>query len=68
MEQLEEKIRSLSPELRREAEDFVEFLLSKNECRPRGKMKLSWRGALRDERDQHTSVELQHKLHQSWAG
>ncbi len=68
MQGLEQKIRALPPELQREAMDFVDFLLSKQGGSTRGKMSFSWRGALREERDQHTSVELQHKLRESWDG
>lgn len=33
----------------------------------KGKMKLDWRGALEDMKNQYTSVELQHKI-QEWRG
>jgi hypothetical protein len=32
---------------------------------PKGRLKLDWRGALEDMKDQYTSVELQHKI-QVW--
>jgi len=62
MNTLEEKIRELPHELQREVEDFVEFLREKRLRRPRGKPKFDWAGALKDLRDQYTSVELQHKI------
>ena len=31
--------------------------------KPKGKTKLDWRGALEDMKDQYTSMELQHKIH-----
>ncbi len=62
MKTLEELIKELPAELRQEAEDFVEFLLEKRLKKPRGKPNFNWAGALKDLRDQYTSVELQHKL------
>ena len=58
---IEEKIKALPPELRREAEEFVDSLVKRCERKPQG-MKLEWRGALRDLRDKYTSVELQHAI------
>lgn len=58
---IEEKIKALPPELRREAEKFVDSLVKRCERKPRG-MKFEWRGALRDLRDKYTSVELQHAI------
>ncbi len=62
MKDLQARISELPPELRREVEDFVEFLLEKRMRRPRGKPTFAWAGALRDLRDRYTSVELQHEL------
>jgi Protein of unknown function (DUF2281) len=62
MKNLEEKIHELPSELQQEVEDFVEFLLEKRHKRPRGKPRFDWAGALKDLRDQYTSVELQHKI------
>lgn len=50
MPSLEDRIKGLPPDLRREVEDFVR------------KMTFSWAGVLTDLRDQYTSVELQHKI------
>lgn len=58
----------LPPETRQEVRDFVEFLLSKRKPRPSRKPKLNWRGALRDLRDQYTSVTLQHEALEWWVG
>ena len=66
MKGLEEKINTLPPDLQKEVEDFVEFLIEKRLQKPKGQLKLDWRGALRDLRDQYTSVELQHKALQWW--
>lgn len=62
MDVLEERISGLPPELRREVEDFVEFLLEKQLRRRGGKPKFSWAGELSDLRSKYTSVELQHKV------
>ena len=66
MSQIDELIRQLPDDLKVEVEDFVRLLLKTRAHKPRGELKLSWRGALRDERGQHTSVELQHQLRESW--
>lgn len=69
MKTLEEKIRELPPTYQREVEDFVDFLAEKkkNEGK-KGQFTFSWAGALKDMRDQYTSVELQHKIADWWAG
>lgn len=64
MKSIEDKIRELPPELRQEIEDFVEFLLDKRLKKPRGKPDFGWAGALKDLRDEYTSVELQHRISQ----
>lgn len=62
MKTIEERINELPPELRREVEDFIEFLVEKRQKRLRGKPNFPWAGALKDLRDRYTSVELQHKI------
>ncbi|MBI4494347.1 MAG: DUF2281 domain-containing protein [Chloroflexi bacterium] len=59
---LEELIRELPPEMREQVRDFVQFLLEKRAKKPRGKPRFDWAGALKDLRDQYTSVELQHRI------
>ncbi len=68
MGKVEEMIKELPPELQQEVEDFVQFLLEKRVRKPKSPLKLDWRGALRDLRDQYTSVELQHKILEWWGG
>jgi Protein of unknown function (DUF2281) len=63
---LPELVQSLPSEMQQEVQDFIEFLLEKQGHRPKGPFKLDWRGALRDLRDQYTSVELQHKITEWW--
>ena len=62
MQSLEEKIKNLPPEYKQEVQDFVEFILEKRLKRERKKPGFSWAGALKDLRDQYTSVELQHNI------
>ena len=59
---LEELVQGLPPEIRKEVKAFVTSLIRKREKKPRGKLKFDWAGALKDLRDQYTSVELQHKI------
>ena len=58
---LPELVQSLPSEMQQEVRDFVEFLLEKR-LKPHGKPTFEWAGALRDLRDQYTSVELQHRI------
>jgi hypothetical protein len=59
--ELKELIDQLSPEFQEEMRDFVEFLLKRKVHRRGGKLRQDWAGALRDYRDQYTSLELQEK-------
>lgn len=64
---LKELIEQLPPNLQQEVRDFVEFLLEKR-VRKRGKkLRQDWAGALRDYRDQYTSLQLQKKALE-WRG
>jgi hypothetical protein len=64
---LAEKIEHLSPDARKEAEDFVEFLASRKSKAPRHIPTLSWAGCLKDTDGHKTSVELQHEIFRQWA-
>jgi hypothetical protein len=59
---LEELVKELPPDYQEEVRDFVIFLLEKRNKRSRHRPTFSWAGALKDLRDQYTSVELQHKI------
>ena len=59
---LPELVQSLPLEMQQQVRDFVEFLLEKRLKKPRGKPTFEWAGALKDLRDQYTSVELQHQI------
>ena len=58
---VEEKIKKLPPELHKEVEDYVDFLLQKTEKKPGKKLGLEWLGGLKEYRDKYTSLELQKK-------
>lgn len=58
----EELFRQLAPESQREARMFIEFLIAKQEARPRRQPQFDWAGALTELRDQYSSVDLQHQL------
>jgi len=66
MKTLEEKIRELPSEYQQEVEDFVDFLKTKEIKATKGQFTFSWAGALKDMRDQYSSVELQHKILEWW--
>jgi mRNA-degrading endonuclease RelE of RelBE toxin-antitoxin system len=67
MKDLEERIKELPAELQREVEDFVEFLLERRARKCGSKLRQDWAGALREYRDQYTSLELQ-KRALEWRG
>lgn len=60
MHELQKKIDQLPEELKKEVEDFVEFLSSRISTK-KSKASLDWIGGLSELKDQYTSVELQHK-------
>ncbi len=67
MPTLEELIEQLPPDLQEEVKDFVEFLLEKRTVKKGRKLHQDWAGALKDYRDQYTSLELQKKALE-WRG
>jgi hypothetical protein len=64
---LEELVRELSPDMRAEVRDFVESLLTKRERRSGRTLRQDWAGALREVRQQYTSLELQRQA-LDWRG
>ena len=68
MKTLEEKIRDLPPIYQQEVEDFVDFLKEKKIKILKKTPTFSWAGASKDLRNHYTSVELQHKIADWWAG
>ncbi len=67
MENIEEIIRKLPPELQREVKDFVNFLIEKRTRKQGVKLRQDWAGALKDYRDKYSSLELQKKALE-WRG
>jgi hypothetical protein len=67
MERLEEMVKELPPGLRQEVGDFVQFLIEREKRKAGKKLRQDWAGALRDYRDQYTSLELQKKALE-WRG
>ncbi|MBI3578270.1 MAG: DUF2281 domain-containing protein [Chloroflexi bacterium] len=70
MTQLEKTIGQLPPNMQKEVQDFAEFLLArtkqkKNNQKPKH-LRMDWAGALKEYRDQFTSVELQKKSLDWW--
>ena len=59
---INEMINELAPGQQTEVRDFVEFLLAKQRASPRQKPQFDWAGALKDMRDDYTSVDLQHEI------
>jgi len=66
-ENVQDLIKALPPELQREVEDFVRFLLEKRSKKRGKRLRQDWAGALRDYRDKYTSLELQKKALE-WRG
>jgi hypothetical protein len=67
MERLEEMVKELPPGLQREVGDFVQFLIDREKRKVGKKLRQDWAGALRDYRDQYTSLELQRQALE-WRG
>jgi len=65
MDNIEEKLRKLPPELQKEVEDFVQFL-SQRVTPKQERLRLSWAGGLRDLKDKYTALELQRKSLEWW--
>ena len=63
---LAEKIQKLPPELQQNVDDYIDSLLRDLKPKKKKGFKLHWRGALKDMRDEYTSVELQHKISEWW--
>ena len=62
MRSLEEKIKSLPIDLRKEVEDFIDFLIERKMKKGVKKPMFTWEGALKELKDQYNSVELQHEI------
>ncbi len=59
---LQEILQKLPPELQAEVRNFAEFLLERKTSQTRRPMRFEWEGALKEMRQQFTSVEIQHQI------
>jgi len=64
---IEEMIKQLPEDLRKEVVEYVQSLLEKRAKKKGVKLSQDWAGALRDYKSQYTSVELQKKINE-WRG
>ncbi|MBI5215695.1 MAG: DUF2281 domain-containing protein [Ignavibacteriae bacterium] len=63
---LVEKIEKLPPKKQKEVEVIVERMIEQQEPESEMPWKFDWEGALKDMRDEYTSVELQHAVTKLW--
>ena len=66
MQNLEKKVKSLPLDLHEEVEDYIDFLMMKRMKPVKKRIGLTWKGALRDDNDKISSVDLQHKSLSWW--
>lgn len=66
-ETVQDLVKVLPPDLQKEVEDFARFLIEKRLKKQGKRLRQDWTGALRDYRDQYTSLELQKKALE-WRG
>lgn len=66
-ETIQELIKTLPPEIQKEVEDFIRFLLQERTKKYGRRLRQDWAGALGDHRDKYTSLELQRKALE-WRG
>ncbi|MFB3786734.1 MAG: DUF2281 domain-containing protein [bacterium] len=64
---LQELVQELPPDMLCEVRDFIEFLLAKRSRGEKRVLRQDWAGALRDYREQYTSLELQRQA-LAWRG
>jgi len=64
---LQELVQELPPDVRAEVRDFVEFLLTRRNRVAKRTLRQDWAGALRNYRQQYTSLELQRQA-LTWRG
>ncbi len=66
MKPIEELVKELPPDLQHEVREFVESLVEKKARPKQRRMRMTWAGALKEYRDQYTSLELQKKALEWW--
>jgi len=67
MSTLDKLVKELPPDLEQEVEDFIRFLLQKRAEKRDRKLRRDWAGALKECKNQCTSLELQRKALE-WRG
>ncbi|MFH1633929.1 MAG: DUF2281 domain-containing protein [Chloroflexota bacterium] len=60
-------VSQMPPDLQQEVEDFVQLLFKRRVQKPGKTLRQDWAGALKDYREQYTSLELQRKALE-WRG
>ncbi len=66
MKALEDLMKELPPELRKEVEEFARSLLETRARSKRRKLRMDWAGGLAEFRGQFSSLELQRKALEWW--
>lgn len=61
MEEIERLFKRLPDDLKKEVIDYMEFLLERKSQAKKKDLKFTWRGGLKELKDEYSSVELQHK-------
>lgn len=67
MGKIESMIQELPPHLRHEVEGYIQSLVAKEKRKRGTRLRQDWAGALREYRDQYTSLDLQKKALE-WRG
>ncbi len=66
MSTLKELVDQIPPDMEPEARNILESLIKKKRQPKQQKLRLSWMGALKEYREQFTSLELQKKALEWW--
>jgi hypothetical protein len=64
---LQDLVQELPPDMHDEVRDFIEFLLARRNRDEKKVLRQDWAGALRDYREQYTSLELRRQA-LTWRG
>ncbi len=67
MSEIEEMAKKLSPDLRIQVKNFMQFLIEQKKQNRRTTLRQDWAGALRDVKNEYTSPGLQKKALE-WRG
>jgi hypothetical protein len=67
MSEIEEMAKKLPPDLRIQVQNFIEFLIERKKQNRRPTLRQDWAGALRDLKNEYTSLDPQKKALE-WRG